>query len=281
MLAARPNVFRWWYATTSAPTGTPGVSVTPGASNAEGSATVLATSSNITEDCYGVWLYISGGNTSAQVKNHLLDIGVDPAGGTSYEWLVQNLGVGSSASPSAGGRELFVPLFIPAGSQVAVRIQGNNATAGTVRVWAIFYGRPTRPEMVWAGTYSENLGTIATSCGPAVTPGTSGAEGSWVNIGTTTRRLHWLYAGLQMNDSSTTAQMILMDVAINAGGTRQVIIEHWPLFLPGTAEVIQDPGISGRPILVDIPPGSNLDVRLSTSIATADGAYNVNLVGLG
>lgn len=280
MLGAGRSAFRWWFTNQATPSLTPGTLVTPGTGNAKGSATVIATSSDITEDVCGVMLTIMGGGTSAAVKNHLLDVGVDPAGGTSYDWRVQDLGVGSSGTGIANQcRTVYLPLHIPAGSQVAIRIAGNNATAGTVRVWAIFYGRPTRPDQVWAATYAEVIGSLSTSCGPAVTPGTSGAEGAWTNLGTCARRLRWLIPCLQMNDSSTNSQAIWLDVAINVGGTRQIILEHWPIYLGGTAELIGDGIFMGLP--VDIPAGATIDVRLSISIATADGAYNVHLVGLG
>ncbi len=286
MLAPAPNVFRWWYSNASVPNSNPGTSVTPGASNAEGSATVIATGSNIAEDVYGVVLFVAQGSTAAQVKNHLLDIGIDPAGGTSYDWIIQDLGVGSSGGISSGQcRMVWLPIFIPAGSQVAVRVQGNNATAGTVIVWMTFFGRPTNPEMVWAATYSENLGTIATSCGPTLgtNVGQSTAEGNWVSLGTCSQRLRYLIPCLQMNDSSTNAQMIFVDVAVGSPTVNRVIMENIPFACPGTSEIIVSPysAAFNAMFACDIPAGSEICVRASTTLATRDGAYNVNLVGLG
>lgn len=285
MLKPDPSRFQWQYSNATAPNSNPGTSVTPGASNAEGSATVIATGSNIAEDVYGVLLVVSQGSTATAIKNHLLDIGFDPAGGTSYDWIVENLGVGSSGGVSAGqARALWLPIFIPAGSQVAVRIQGNNATAGTVNVWATFFGRPSHPEQVWAATYSENIGTITTSAGPdlGTNVGQSAAEGTWVSIGTCSQRLRYLLPCVQMNDSSTNAQMIFLDVAVGTTGSNTSILQNLPVGLPGTSEIMGSPLHAVAPLLYcDIPAGSEICVRASTTLATRDNALNVNLVGLG
>jgi hypothetical protein len=279
LLNPSPNSFRWWYTNQSAPATSPGTSVTPGASNAEGSATVLATGSNLANDVYGVLLIIQGGNTSAQSKNHLLDLGWDPAGGTSYTWVVNNLTCGGSG-PGDRPYVVFLPLKIPAGSRVACRIQGNNATAGTVTVVAHFFGRPTNPETVWAGDYSETIGTITNSRGPLVTPGSSAGEGSWTSLGTTSQRLrHWT-VGVQLDDSTTNTQCVYVDLAWGNGTNFEIIMENVPLWLPGTAE-IQSMGIPWPNSYCDVPAGATIYCRLSTTLATPDSNYAVTAVGIG
>jgi len=144
------------------PASTIGTSVVPGASDVEGSWTQVASSANIAQDVYGIYLQAHSGATSAAAKNHLLDIGVDPAGGTSYVAIISNLVVGCSPSlTQAGNREYFFWFFIKAGSSVAVRIQGSNATAGTARLPV----KPSRPEVIPKGMFSESLGYTATTLG--------------------------------------------------------------------------------------------------------------------
>src|SRR5262245_10261809 len=107
-----------------APASPPGASVTPGASNAEGSWVQLASAANIANDVYALALMVGNGATSGQSKPHLLDIGEDPAGGTSYTALLSNLACGGTELTSVlgGGIQFYFPLFIKAGSSVAARI---------------------------------------------------------------------------------------------------------------------------------------------------------------
>ena len=160
MLPFKVNSFLWHFSNFTTPSATPGTSVTPGASNAEGSWTQVATSANIAYDVCLIYIAIGGGNTSTGQKDHLLDIGVDPAGGTSYTAVISNIVCGQTQAVTTGWDEFVFPLRIKAGSSVAVRVQGNNATAGTVRVVADFYGRPTEPSVVPVGQWSETIGTI-------------------------------------------------------------------------------------------------------------------------
>lgn len=195
------------------PASTIGTSVVPGATNAEGSFTQIASSANIAADCYWIYLQIHTGATSAAAKNHLLDIGVDPAGGTSYTAVISNLQVGAApALTVAGAREFVFPFFIKSGSSVAVRIQGSNGTAGTVRVAARFYGRPTRPEAVPVGTFSETLGTVTNSSGQSFTPGNA-ADGTWVDLGTTTNAMWWWQVGYGIDNATITAEYTYIEVA--------------------------------------------------------------------
>lgn len=277
-----PSNFRWRFSNQTTPTSTPGTSVTPGTSGAEGSATQIASSANIANDVYGILFFISGGFTAAQSKMHLLDIGYDPAGGTSWTWLVNNIQCGSSGSADNGGLSFYVPLFIPSGSAVAVRIQGGNATPGTVRVWATFYGKPTRPELVPKLSKSETLGSITASRGVAVTPGVSSAEGSWTSIGTTTFPWRYILPTLQVDDSTANSAQIYMDVAYGDSTNKTIICENLQFGVPGSDErMLHHMAARVAELWQDIPSGAELWVRLSINIGTADSNYAVLLTGLG
>lgn len=176
MLPSAGNRFAWKYTNYDTPSGTPGASVTPGASNAEGSWTPVASAANIARDVWTILLWISGGTTSTASKCHLLDIGVDPAGGSSYVAKISNIVCGGSNAGGTGGRFFLFPFRIKAGSSVAVRIQGNASTAGTVYVAIKFLGAPSTPEMTMAGPYSETIGAITGSNGVSFTPGNSGRK---------------------------------------------------------------------------------------------------------
>lgn len=207
------------------PSATPGTAVTPGASNVEGSWTQVASSANIAEDVYGFYIQVAAGATSTAIKSHLLDIGVDPAGGTSYSAIISNLVCGASPSlTQAGAREFFFPMFIKAGSSVAARIQGSNATPGTVRVIIRFYGQLTVPEMNRVGMFSETIGTITNSSGVSFTPGNA-ADGTWVSLGTTVNPLWWWQLGYQIDNATITAEYTYIELAHGDGTNKHTIFK--------------------------------------------------------
>lgn len=274
------NSFGWKYSNFNNPSTTPGTSVTPGISNAEGSWVQVATAANIAYDVYGVYLWITGGNTTGTAKMHLLDLGVDPAGGTSYTVLVSNIQCGQSHNAVSGGYFYYLPIRIKAGSQVAVRIQGLQATAGTVRVAATFYGWPSNPHLIHAGTYSETIGTVASSAGTSFTPGNSSAEGTWVSLGTTSRHLWYWLLTVQINNGTTTSLMYHIDLAYGDGSNKVMIIENRPILLSGTAEQTTVPLVPPAEGWMSVPAGSTIYVR-GTCSGTAVTGFTALAVGIG
>lgn len=276
LLCPTQNRFEWNYFNASGVSFTPGTSVVPGASNAEGSWTQVASAANIANDVYLVWVWLTGGATSAQVKQHLLDIGVDPAGGTSYAAVLSDIVCGSSQLCQAGGRHFCFPLFIKGGSSVAVRIQGSNSTAGSVRVAVKFYGNPTRPEMVRAGSFSETIGAITASGGVAFTPG-NGVDGAWVSLGTTTKPLWWWQVCVQIDDSTMTGSATAVDLAYGDGTNKTPILEDEYL-AAGNGE--QHFNAIQLNCYKEVPAGSEIFVRGRCS-TTPDAGNNVVAVGIG
>lgn len=281
MLHKKVNSFLWHFSNFTTPSSTPGTSVTPGASNAEGSWTQIASSANIAYDVFLLYIAIGGGYTSGAAKNHLLDIGVDPAGGTSYTAIISNIVCGQSQAVTTGWDEFVFPIRIKAGSSVAVRVQGSNATAGTVRVVGDFYGRPTEPGMVPVGQWSETIGTITNSNGTSITPGNA-AEGSWTSLGTTAKDLwHW-QIGVQVDNGTITAQYTSVDLAYGDATNKEIIIEDHAIGFYGTAE-IKARTLNGRALCQAqryVPAGSTIYARARCSTSPATG-YNITAIGIG
>lgn len=256
----------------------PGTSVVPGASSAEGTFTSIATGANIAQDCFYLLLWISGANVSANNKNMLLDVGVDSAGGTNYQALLSNIVCGCSGFSLDGGYYFAFPLFIKAGSQVAVRAQTSNATAGTVRVAAQFWGRPSNVEEVKYGRYSETIGTITGSDGVSFTPGTSGAEGTWTSLGTTVRSLWWWQLCPQISNGTITALQYAIDLAYGDASNKHFIVRRAQLFVTGTVEKVN---FMHPPFCYcDVPAGATIYVRGSCSGTPVTGV-NAVAVGIG
>lgn len=263
------------------PATTFGTSVVPGASDAEGSWTQIASSANITDECYWVYIQVHTGATASAAKNHLLDLGIDPAGGTSYTAFLSNLVVGAApAVTQVGNREYIFPIFIRAGSSVAVRIQGSNATAGTVRVAARFFGQPSRPELVPRGAFSETFGTISGTLGESITPGNA-ADGSWVDLGATSSILWWWQMGHQVNNATITAEYAFLELAYGDATNKVQILKV--MHVGTTSETC---GLAAQTSLLacvayqPVPAGAHIYVRARCNNAP-DTGYNVSVVGIG
>lgn len=262
------------------PSATPGTSVTPGASNAEGAWTQIASAANITFGVWGIWLAVTNGNSTGVDKSHLLDIGIDEAGGTNYTSILSNLVCGQSQAGSTGCNEWYFPLNIPAGSTVAARVQGVASTAGTVRVFAMFFGKPNYPELTPRGEVSETIGTITGSQGVGFTPGNA-ADGAWQSLGTTTRDLWWWQLGVQCSNGTITAQYTWVDLAYGDGTNMTYIVKTFPIGWYGTAEIAAQP--FNHHMLQGycyVPAGSTIYVRGRCSTTPATG-YNAVAIGVG
>lgn len=278
---AMVNKYSFYYSNQLTPSTTPGTIIVPGVSNAEGAWIEIASAANLTQDAYLLQLFVSGGgNINAQSRMHLLDIGWDAAGGTSYVPRISNIACGMSASPSVfyyAGLNFLFPMFIPAGSAVAARIQGSNATTGSVRVQAEFFGRPSHPETLLVGQYSETIGAISSSNGVAFTPGNTGAEGSWTSLGTTTRPLWWWQLCVQSDDSSMGDKGNHFDLAYGDGTNKIMIIENFT-YVSNSSEN----GSGGFQLqgFCEVPAGGELFVRGSCT-GVADTGWNAVAVGIG
>lgn len=261
---------------TSRPAAANGTAVTPGA-GAYGSYVQLFAATGA--DSYGILININSNNGSAASRGTVIDIGVDEAGGTSYTARVTGLLCGGAAAYNLGGSGVwyYFPLFIPAGSTIAVH--GNSTVATAFRVGAVLMQKPANPAMIRKGSFVETLG-ISGNIGTAITPGTT-AEGSWTLVGTTATRCWWWQVGLQVatTDTAWGAGVIHVDVGVGDGtvGGTDVIIRDAPI-TTSTAEALTNIPIT-EGVEWDVPSGSNIYVRAQNS-GTND-AYTCAVYGLG
>jgi len=265
-----------WGAT---PSVTPGVSVIPGASSAEGSWTDsgLGTLAN---EVFGILVWVSTGNVSGSARNHFLDIGVDPAGGTSYVSIISDLVCGESTSGSitGSGRRYYFPIRIPSGATVGVRIQGSDATAGTVRIGLRVWGQSSHPWLQPVGQYSETIGAGASTLGTSFTPG-NGSFGAWASLGTTTRECWWWQLGHQIDNTLITAEYTYIELGYGDASNKHVILRllHGGTTAEAIGELMHSHLIEGY---WRVPAGSNLYVRGNCN-NPPDTGYNAAAVGIG
>ena len=264
------------------PSNFPGTAVSAGLSNAEGAWTQIASGANIAQDVYALMLFLSGGRIVGADPSMLLDIGVDPAGGTSYTPVISDIVCGGSAYPlnTVGGITFSLPLFIRAGSSVAVREQSSHTSSVGARVAARFYGAPSRPELTRAAQYAETIGTITGSQGVSFTPGNQ-LDGAWTLLGTTTRALWWWQTALQVSNSTIGDQYVYAEIARGDASNKQSIMR-----VMASMSASEDLGTTMsdncNPFAAycPVPAGTNIYIRGRCSGAPASG-YNAVAIGLG
>lgn len=258
--AGKYGCFGWWYSLQTTPSTTPGVSITPG-SGSEGSYVQLASGANLTDDVYGIRLWVVAGNTAATIRDIIMDIHLDPAGGTSYASSggIDNIWVAQAANAVQSGRWFWLPLFIKAGTSVGARAQAINTT--TVRAAAWFFGRPQYPQNTPAAQYTETIG-VSGNGGTPYTNGNSAAWGSWTSIGTTTRPCWYWILCTGHNVGTTTAQMYFTELSYGDASNKTTIIPCQPHHNTGTSETTGAPNLG---TYFEVPSGSTLYVRGSAS----------------
>lgn len=255
------------------------VSIAVSTPNAKGSWAQMLTGANMAEHCYLINVVAGelGANTFA--KDALLDIGIDPAGGTSYTVLIPDLLVSCAAPVQSGGVGYLFPLFIPAGASVAARVSINAATAETVRVVINVFGKPSRPDLIAFGTYVTAFGiTAASSSGTAITPGTSAAEGSYVSLGAPTKPHWWWQVGCGINNAAMTALMYQQDLAAGDATNKDIIIRNSLISTTVTEIIVHPADFIG--CARSLGSGSTLYVRSSCSGTPATG-FSAAAYGLG
>jgi len=253
-----------------------GTSFTSGGSQ-HTDGTAVSVISALTHDVH--YLVVSFGGVSGTATADtacLADILIDPAGGTSWTALINDLVIGFMPVLTGGqvGHQIYYyfPLWIPAGASLGVQSRCNVVSwQSRVCMWA--YGNPSRPDMWWCGQGVESLGiNAASSKGTDITPGSTTATFSWTNVGSPTS---YRYGAIQFgqNGSDATATAIGYFAQIGVGGAR----------LPGSPTFYWANDTSERsartgccnPIWCDIPAGTQMQVG-----ACASGSAEVHDVAL-
>jgi hypothetical protein len=262
---------------TTRPAAANGTAVTPATTNAWGTAVQLHTATTV--DTYGILVNINSNAGSAASRNSAIQIGIDEAGGTTYIYRIGPILCGGAGAYNIGasGTTLYFPIFIPAGSTIAVQARGSVATA--FRVGTILMQEYREPAVFRRASFTETIGVTlgaATANGVTVTPGTT-AEGAWTTLGTTAKRLwHW-QIGVQITTADTAwgANVLHMDLAVGNATTKDIIMTD-VLFTTDAAENLFLP-LHGT--MYDVPAGSTIYGRIQNS-GTND-AYTMCAYGAG
>lgn len=219
-----------------------GVSVTP-AAGAYGSYAEVISDTVITEDCYGILIIINNGFVAAAARRRLVDIGIDPAGGTSYVSVIPNLLCTDASAYSNAGRGgvwYYFPIFIKAGSSIAAKACGNSTN--TLYVACQVYGKPSAPEMLKVGSKVKAYGaTVANPpTGTTVTVGTT-SEGAWGSLGTIAsgdNPFFWQF-GVDSSATALGTEAIHLDLGIGDATNKALVIRNAAVFHTTSEDIVK------------------------------------------
>lgn len=239
---------------------TPGTAFTPSVGS-KGGTVELITSTSF--DVFGVRLSFHSYNTGSAARRCAADLLL---GAATEEIAIADILCGFTPGLSVGmGKTYLFPLYIPASTRVAIRGQGDSASA--MRVSIMLYGGHCVPWWQPFQKCDTYGGTVPD--GVAVTEGTNGAEGSWTQITASTTRDHKAIVPSfsANNDISVQTANHSFDVGIGAATEEQI---GGPLYFDSNSGEYESGFWPCWPIFHDIPSGTRLVARCSTSSVTAD-----------
>ena len=262
-----------------------GASCTTGAAAAtKGTAVELIASTAF--DSYMIEIIASGYGLAATASRGCLDILV---GAATEEVLIPNLLMGfcgnMGGAANSGPKRWVFPLYIPAGTRIAAQVAGDRTTTAMRVAVALYGGNGYPPFRVGQRVITYGIGTVP--AGTNVTPGASGAEGSWTEVTASTTEDHFavsLSAQPPSGDTTLTASAFSWDIGVGAA-TEEVIAGgggQTGLIMNLDAGELCGGPLQAMPfVMADIPSGQRLTVRGSrSSAADTVATWNVALHGV-
>lgn len=218
----------WAYCTTNL-TGTPissgalGTTITAGANNADGSSVSIL--SALSYDAEYIVISTHGFTSSGANASCLLDILIDPSGGTSWTPIINDLLVGVSTAGTGTtppGINYHFPLWVKSGSSIGARARIAHTSTVTGRIVLTIYGGNANPSSWWCGQSVESIGiSAASSQGTNHTAGNSGAYSSWTDFGSPiTSNAGAIQYAVQGTNTNTTANNAGYYFEFGAASTR-------------------------------------------------------------
>lgn len=235
-----------------------------GSTNTKGSWAEIVSATD--RDWYGFWLMFSAAvGQSGLNASQLCDIGIGAGGSEAV--VLPNFVMGGQPVISSGvsyvpNNPVYVPLFIPKGTRVAVRTQAAVASrVARCHLWA--ESGASLPKTIFSGCDTYGASTAA-STGVALSSNASANTfGSWTNVGSITSRdykailmSHQGFASASVSARNyvleggynSTAMMRLLAAASNA--------ETWMAFL------------NSQLVVQNIPTGTQLQARIACATAS-------------
>lgn len=258
------------------PSLSPGTVVNLGASNADAGTVVALIGTPLTHDVELLEIIVtasSGAGTGID-SSGLVDIVIDPAGGTTWDTtnrLIQSLMVGFMIAPAATGqapaRTWRFPLWIPAGATIGALGRTVIGTDQTANVMLHCYGGVNRPGLWWCGQKVDAVGeTRASSAGTSITPNaTANTYPSFASFGSATaRRYGCIVPSICLSTATTSGAQKQLQLAIGGAQIGPTINMH------GATTEVGGPVLGGHPLIwKDIPEGTQFQARLRSGASSS------------
>lgn len=243
---------------------------------ASATSTMTAVPSSTTADLAGSWVELVA---STGFDSHLLIL-MARGVGTSAVAAKLDVAVGASGSEEIIIPDLSIeghwnvspyesswPLFIPAGSRIAVRSTDSAVTSYGHLVGLYLFGNQFSETPAVSGKATKlSTGTYALQVDPG---GTANTKGSWIEMTASTSEDH---AGLVLvcthgTNSAMASGTGLFDIAFGSSGSEEVIVAD--MFVDYSALERCPSGISGKHLPLFVPAGTRIAMRGQSTITNA------------
>lgn len=255
----------WGHCTTNltgTPSGNLGTNLTAAANNVDGTAVSFI--ANLTHDVEYLVIGASAVSTAGANSSALLDILVDPAGGSTWATapLINDLLIGQTVTGSTTVPWpiwYHFPIWLKSGHSIGGQLRTAhtaNITTGRVVIYA--YGGNANPGSWWCGQTVESVGiNAATSQGTDHTAGNSGAYSAWTNLGSTlSKPCGALQFAVQGSNDDATQALNSYYFEFGVGSTR-----IGPNIYRGTSTSESGWPSPTGPIFCALPAATQLQVR--------------------
>ena len=220
----------------------------------------------LTADCYGIFVQVAKTAVSATDTSAVLDVGSDPAGGSSYTAVLSDFLCGfaddSNANTGNGGMQsILVPVKITSGSTIAIRGQTVRASAQAASVRVAAYLATTGP---LPGTTTCTTYGVSGTTGTTVTPGAA-AWGSWTNIGgTLAANAQAIAISVQPSSATVLRDAFRLEIGVaSAAISGEYVVKH------STTETCQGPSPTVAAYFY-VASGTQLQVRARSTGSSGD-----------
>lgn len=233
-------------------------------------------------DVYNVVLVFASSALSSTSTVSLLDIGYDPAGGTSYGVVIPNILAGGAVSQARRRGPRIFPCYIPRGSSIAARLQ-SIVVSGEVRVGIqIDGGTPTDEGFPHMGPVVDYGTNESNSEGVVPNEASAGVKGAWKEVVAATTHPHrgFSFSYQCANTSGVSGAFHVIDLGVGAGGSEVLLAENFAVLSSDSGEEVWS-SIGGWPITQPLPEGIRLSLRTSCESANRNDDLNFAIYGWG
>ena len=263
------------------PSSTRGTLITPNQNDIATATWVsLVASGSVTSDVYRLVVNANTIGVSAASRNGLVEIGFDPAGGSTYTHLAYLLmGPADSHSGGNGGVNHDLLCYIPSGSTIGIRGSVNSATLTGFRASVTAYGQPSPSHLFRPARRIQDVGhDIASSGGVAVTAGEA-ANGAWTSIGVLDFNTFAWEFGLGINASAMSANGYDVDIGVGdaAGSSIRTVIRRGQVYSTAAEKTAK----AGQLTIGRAKAGETVWARVQTGSSATPGGINVAVTAMG